>query len=100
MTWTQNYNPLDSALLSPLAAALPVVLLLGLLATGRVSAPAAALAGLVIGNRQQRVAINCLDVTVADGGFVQCLPATDVGPAHRDGDDGDLGRMLHHRPVD
>jgi lactate permease len=44
--WTQNYDPFGSALLSPLAAAIPVVLLLGLLATGRVSAPAAALAGL------------------------------------------------------
>ena len=46
MTWTQNYNPFESALLSPLAAAIPVVLLLGLLASGRVSAPVAALAGL------------------------------------------------------
>jgi lactate permease len=47
MTWTQNYDPLGSALLSPLAAAVPVVVLLGLLASGRVSAPVAALAGLV-----------------------------------------------------
>jgi lactate permease len=46
MTWTQNYDPFGSALLSPLAAAIPVVLLLGLLASGRVSAPAAAIAGL------------------------------------------------------
>jgi len=46
MTWTQNYDPFESALLSPLAAAIPVVLLLGLLASGRVSAPAAALSGL------------------------------------------------------
>src|SRR6266849_6661640 len=46
MTWTQNYDPFGSALLSPLAAALPVVLLLGLLASGRVPAPAAALVGL------------------------------------------------------
>src|SRR4051812_14478884 len=46
MPWTQEYNPFGPAL-SPLAAALPIVLLLGLLATGRVSAPAAALAGLV-----------------------------------------------------
>ncbi|HKA08578.1 MAG TPA: L-lactate permease, partial [Gemmataceae bacterium] len=46
MTWTQNYDPFNSALLSPLAAAIPVVLLLGLLASGRVSAPAAALSGL------------------------------------------------------
>ena len=46
MTWTQNYDPFGSALLSPLAAAVPVVVLLGLLASGRVPAPAAALAGL------------------------------------------------------
>jgi lactate permease len=45
--WTQNYDPLHSAIWSPLVAALPIVLLLGLLATGRVSAPWAALAGLV-----------------------------------------------------
>jgi lactate permease len=47
MTWTQNYDPFGSAVLSPLAAAIPVVLLLGLLASGRVPAPAAAVAGLV-----------------------------------------------------
>jgi lactate permease len=47
MTWTQNYNPLGSPWLSTLVAALPIVLLLGLLATGRVRAPVAALAGLV-----------------------------------------------------
>jgi len=46
MTWTQNYDPFASPVLSPLVAALPVVLLLGLLASGRVPAPAAALAGL------------------------------------------------------
>src|SRR6202023_2154869 len=45
--WTQNYDPLQSTVLSPLVAALPIVLLLGLLATGRVSAPWAALVGLV-----------------------------------------------------
>src|SRR6516165_5296 len=45
--WTQVYDPLNSPVLSPLLAALPVVLLLGLLATGRVSAQAAALVGLI-----------------------------------------------------
>src|SRR5476651_2066473 len=45
--WTQNYDPLDSLWLSTAAAALPVVLLMALLATGRVSAPKAALVGLV-----------------------------------------------------
>src|SRR5207248_1162151 len=46
MAWTQIYDPLGSPWLSTLVAALPIILLLGLLATGRVSAPAAALAGL------------------------------------------------------
>ncbi len=47
MVLTQVYDPLNSALLSTLLAALPIVLLLGLLATGRVPAHMAALAGLV-----------------------------------------------------
>src|SRR5438067_106376 len=47
MAWTQVYYPFDSALLSTLLAALPTVILLGLLATGRVSAPRAAFAGLL-----------------------------------------------------
>ena len=47
MTWTQNYDPLGSWWLSTLVAALPIILLLGLLASGRVSAAPAALAGLL-----------------------------------------------------
>ncbi len=46
MSWTQVYDPLGAPLLSALLAAVPIVLLLGLLATGRVSAQMAALAGL------------------------------------------------------
>lgn len=47
MAWTQVYDPLNSPIWSPLLAALPVVLLLGLLASGRVSAERAALVGLL-----------------------------------------------------
>src|SRR6266446_8912787 len=47
MIWTQVYDPLNSPWLSTLLAALPTILLLGLLATGRVSAHAAALVGLL-----------------------------------------------------
>jgi lactate permease len=47
MHWTQQYDPLHHALLSPLVAGLPILVLLGLLATGRVRAHVAALAGLI-----------------------------------------------------
>ena len=46
MAWPQPYNPLGSALLSTLVAALPVVLLLGALASHKVKAHWAALLGL------------------------------------------------------
>ena len=46
MPWTQTYDPLGSPLLSTLAAALPLVGLLGLLATHRVRAHVAALVAL------------------------------------------------------
>ncbi|MFO0969323.1 MAG: lactate permease LctP family transporter [Gemmataceae bacterium] len=45
--WTQLYDPLGSPWLSTLLAALPTVLLLGLLASGRVSAAGAAFWGLL-----------------------------------------------------
>jgi len=43
--WVQSYDPLESAWMSPAAAGVPILLLLGLLVVG-VSAPWAALAGL------------------------------------------------------
>src|SRR5262245_47563382 len=46
MIWTQNYG-LHAPLLYTLLAALPIVLLLGLLASNRVTAHTAALIGLV-----------------------------------------------------
>jgi lactate permease len=44
--WVQQYDPLGNWLLSTLVAGLPVLVLLGLLATGRASAWRSALAGL------------------------------------------------------
>jgi lactate permease len=46
--WNQVYNPLDNAVLSTLAAALPVVTLLALIASGRVKAPVAAVVALAV----------------------------------------------------
>ena len=46
MHWSQNYNPLGNALSSTLLAALPIVVLLGCIASGRIRAHVAAIAGL------------------------------------------------------
>ncbi|MGO9486547.1 MAG: L-lactate permease [Rhodomicrobium sp.] len=46
--WNQVYNPLDNAVLSTLAAALPVATLLGLIASNKVKAPIAAIAALLV----------------------------------------------------
>ena len=46
MQWQQVYDPLGSALLSTLVAAIPIVVLLGCIASGRVKAHIAALIAL------------------------------------------------------
>ena len=50
MMWDQHYNPLNNAALSTIAAALPVVTLLVLIASGKVKAHIAALVALVVAN--------------------------------------------------
>jgi len=47
MVWTQNYNPLGHWTLSTLAAGMPVLVLLGLLATGKADVLKAAVFGLL-----------------------------------------------------
>lgn len=48
--WDQHYNPLNNAALSTIAAALPVVTLLVLIASGKVKAHIAALVALIVAN--------------------------------------------------
>src|ERR1700704_4474008 len=48
--WNQIYNPLDSAVLSTIAAAIPVITLLVLIASGKVKAHIAAIIALVVAN--------------------------------------------------
>src|SRR6201981_3708770 len=48
--WNQVYNPLGSATLSTIAAALPVVTLLALIASNKVKAHIAAVIALVVAN--------------------------------------------------
>jgi lactate permease len=50
MIWDQHYNPLGNTALSTIAAALPVVTLLVLIASGRVKAHLAAIIALIVAN--------------------------------------------------
>jgi len=75
--WTQNYDPLGSLWLSTAVAAVPVVLLLALLATGRVSAPRAALAGLLAA-----LAVAVFVYVPAGAGVVEWLPVMLAAAGH------------------
>jgi len=48
--WNQIYNPLDNAVLSTIAAAIPVITLLVLIASGKVKAHLAAIVALIVAN--------------------------------------------------
>src|SRR6478752_6269144 len=48
--WNQIYNPLDNAVLSTIAAAIPVIILLVLIASGKVKAHIAAIVALIVTN--------------------------------------------------
>jgi lactate permease len=48
--WNQVYNPLDSTVLSTIAAAIPVITLLVLIASGKVKAHLAAIIALIVAN--------------------------------------------------
>jgi lactate permease len=74
MHWTQNYDPLGAA--SPLIAALPIVFLLGLLASGRVAAHWAALIGLVTALLAAIFVFQPLEVTQSESGGVTAWAGT------------------------
>ncbi len=67
MMWTQNYDPFGSAIASPLIASIPVILLLGLLASGRVPAPLAALIGLAAAMLVAIFAFTPIETLASDG---------------------------------
>ncbi|MGO9108142.1 MAG: L-lactate permease [Thermoguttaceae bacterium] len=79
MEWVQNYNPLASAFWSTLVAALPIVVLSGLLLAG-VAAPRAAISGLITG---QAVAVAAFKMPVsaalAAAGYGACFGLMPIG---------------------
>jgi lactate permease len=81
MHWTQNYDPFGNPALSTLVAALPIMLLLGLLATGRVSAQMAALAGLACAVLAAIFAFTPREVSQADSGGLAAWAGTVLAAA-------------------
>jgi lactate permease len=81
MVWTQNYDPCHNTVFSTLLAALPIVLLLGLLATGRVPAALAALAGLVAAVAAAIFAFTPMEAAAPDGPGVAAWAGTVLSAA-------------------
>jgi lactate permease len=67
MTWTQNYDPFGSVLISAAVAAIPVLVLLGLLASGRVPTQWAAVAGLAAAIGVAVFAFTPVEALASDG---------------------------------
>jgi lactate permease len=79
VTWVQNYDPMGSALSSTLLAGLPIVVLLGLLVSG-VSAPKAALAGLITALGVAIFAFGMpVSAAVASAGYGACFGLLPIG---------------------
>jgi len=74
MVWTQNYEPFGTVI-SPLVAALPIVFLLGLLATGRVPAHLAAAIGLLTAIVAAIVAFTPPEAASAQGSWAKTILA-------------------------
>jgi lactate permease len=81
MLWTQNYYALGSPVLCTVIAALPIMLLLGLLATGRVSAHLSALAGLVTAIIAAIFAFTPAEVAQPDSGGLAAWAGTVLAAA-------------------
>ena len=56
--WNQIYNPLGNASLSTVAAAIPVVVLLALIASGKVKAHLAAIIALIAANHHHDLGLH------------------------------------------
>lgn len=79
MEWVQVYDPLGSPLLSTLLAALPIVLLLGLLASG-FSAPMSAAIGLIAALLSAVVGFGMpIDAALASAGYGACFGLLPIG---------------------
>lgn len=77
--WVQVYDPLGSPFWSTLLAALPVVVLLGLLATG-IDAPKSALAGLIVALAVAVYGFGMpADAAIASAGYGACFGLLPIG---------------------